>query len=361
MPRYMKGLLCALLLWSASAAALAAPALSGGIIRDLDAAEQALEQGKLDHVIEHTESQAGRLAAGNAADRYASALYRQLAANALARQKRYGDGADQLVKAQESVGAGTAQAKRWLREEARLHHAAGQHALAITRLGQWLNTSADDGDSQRERWRLVGWLARAERWEDAAAQLDKAREHGEPTNAGQRDLALAVDLNAGRMERALSGLVAELNADSGAAAWRKAAGVAQRAGQPSVAAGIWDTGWRLGKFERPADYWQLVNLHLTGGTPARAAELLTQGLAHGDVVRSELTLQLLADAWQQAREPSRALAAQRALAQHTQSAHEWRTLGQLAYAWGEDARAKAAFERAVALGDAQAEKWLAGF
>lgn len=361
MQRNWTGLLCAVLLCLASASALAAPALSGGIIRDLDAAEQALEQGRLERVIEHAGRQAGRLATGNTADRYASALYRQLTASALARQQRYGDGAEQLAKAQKSVGAGTAQARRWLREEAQLHHAAGQYDLAITRLSQWLNTSADDGESQRERWRLVGWLARAERWEDAAAQLDAAREHGEPTNAGQRELALAVDLNAGHVERALGGLVAGLNAESLAAEWRKAAGVAQRAGQPGVAAGLWDTGWRLGKLERPADYWQLVDLHLTGGTPARAAELLEAGLADGRVVRSELTLRLRAEAWQQAREPSRALAAQRALAQHTQSAHEWRTLGQLAYAWGEDVRAKAAFERAVALGDTQAETWLAGF
>jgi len=357
----LSGLLCAVLLCGASGAALAAPALSGGIIRDLNAVEQALEQGRVAYVAKHAESQAERLAAGNAADRYASALYRQLVAGALAQQQHYTDAASQLAKAQQSVGAGTAQARRWLREEARLHHAAGQYDQAITRLGQWLEASASGADSQAERWRLVGWLAREKRWEDAATQLDRAREHGEPANAQQRELALAVDINAGRMHKALGGLVVELNADSGAAVWRKAAGVAQRAGQPGVAAGIWDAGWRLGKLERPADYWQLMNLHLTGGTPARAAELLAQGLSRGEVVRSALTLRLLADAWQQAREPSHALAAQRALAQHTQSANEWRTLGQLAYAWGEDARAKSAFERAVALGDTQAETWLADF
>ncbi|MDN6181044.1 MAG: hypothetical protein L0I84_08625, partial [Halomonas subglaciescola] len=234
----VSGLLCAALLWAASGAVVAAPALSGAIIRDLNAAEKALEQGREEHVIAHGGGQARRLSTGNAGDRYASALYRQLVAGALAQQQHYADAASQLAKARQTVEAGSAQARRWLREEAQLHHAAGQYDLAITRLSQWLNTSADDGDSQRERWRLVGWLARAERWEDAAAQLDAAREHGEPTNAGQRELALAVDINAGRMHKALDGLVAELNADSDAAAWRKAAGVAQRAGQPGVAAGI---------------------------------------------------------------------------------------------------------------------------
>lgn len=361
MAHEMKGLLCALLLWGTSATALAVPALSGGIIRDLDAAEQALAQGRLERVVEHAGNQAERLTSGNAADRYASALYRQLVASALMQQKRYADAAEQLAQAQHSVEADTAQARRWLQEEARLHHAAGQHDLAITRLGQWLEGSADSATSQHERWRMVGWLARQERWKEAAAQLDQARDDGQPSDTGQRELALAVDLNAGRMQSALEALVSELNAQSDAASWRKAAGIAQRAGRVDVAAGIWDTGWRLGRLDRPADYWQLVDLHLAGGTPARAAELLEAGLAEGRVVRSELSLRLRATAWRQARKPSRALAAQRALAQHTRRADEWRTLGQLAYAWGEDDRAKSAFERAVALGDTRADKWLAGF
>ncbi|MDN6296758.1 MAG: hypothetical protein L0J54_01865 [Halomonas sp.] len=355
----MKGLLCAVLLWGTSAAALAAPALSGGIIRDLDAAEQALAQGRLERVVEHAGNQADRLTSGNAADRYASALYRQLIASALTQQKRYADAAEQLAQAQDSVEAGTAQARRWLQEEARLHHAAGQHDLAITRLGQWLEGSA--GSATSERWRMVDWLARQERWQEAAAQLDKARDDGQASDAGKRELALAVDLNAGRMQSALDALVSELNAQSDAAGWRKAAGIAQRAGRSGVAAGIWDTGWQLGRLDRPADYWQLVDLHLAGGTPARAAELLEAGLAEGRVVRSELSLRLRATAWRQARKPSRALATQRALAQHTRRADEWRTLGQLAYAWGEDDQAKSAFEHAVALGDTRAEKWLAGF
>lgn len=363
MAHEMKGLLCAVLLWGTSATALAAPALPGGIIHDLDTAEQALSQGRLERVVEHAGSQAERLTSGNAADRYASALYRQLVASALTQQKRYAEAAEQLALAQRSVEAGTVQARRWLQEEARLHHAAGQHELAITRLGQWLEGSAGEGSADSatsERWRMVGWLARQERWQEAAAQLDKARDYGQPSGAWRRELALAVDMHAGRMQSALDALVSELNAQSDAAGWRKAAGIAQRAGRSDVAAGIWDTGWQLGKLDRPADYWQLVDLHLAGGTPARAAELLEAGLAEGRVVRSELSLRLRAAAWRQARKPSQALAAQRALAQHTRRADEWRTLGQLAYAWGEDDRAKSAFERAVALGDTRAEKWLAG-
>lgn len=351
----------ALLLWMTSTAALAAPALPSGIIHDLDAVENALGQGRLEHVIEHAERQADRLAAGNAADRYASALYRQLAANALVRSKRYDDSADQLAKAQKSAGRDTAQAKRWLREEARLHYAAGQRSVAIDRLGRWLAVSTAGIESRRERWRLAGWLANEKRWKDAATQLDKARHYDETANARQRELALAINLNAGRTQRALDGLVSGLNEESAPADWRRAAGVAQRAGHSNVAAGIWDTGWRLGKLDCPADYWQLIDLHLAGGTPARAAELLETGLIEARVVRSEPVLRLRAKAWRQARKPSQALAAQQALAQHTQNAREWRTLGQLAYAWGEDALSKAALERAVALGDAQAETWLAGF
>ncbi|GAB2718406.1 hypothetical protein [Halomonas garicola] len=342
-----------------SASAWGAPSLAGGVIRDLEAVERSLEQDKLERVVSHGRRQADRFASGNAADRYASALYRQLVASALTRQERYAEAAGQLARARQGLGPKSELSRRWLREQARLHRAAGEHDRAIARLSVWLETAPAGAECRDARWRLIGWLARETRWQDAAAQLDSVAAEGAPADDRRRRLALAVNLNAGRMDKALGELAAGLDETSPAADWRRAAGVAQRAGQPGVAAGLWDTGWRLGRLERPDDYWQLVDLHMAGGTPARAAELLEEGLAEGRVVRSGLALEQRAAAWQQAGDVPRALAAREALARYTQSADQWRTLGQLAYAWGKDARAKTAFERAVALGDEQAEQWLA--
>ncbi|GAA3905641.1 hypothetical protein GCM10022228_14880 [Halomonas cibimaris] len=356
MPRYFARLLCAALLGLSSVAAWGAPSLAGDVIRDLQALEASFEQGKLERAVRHGKRQAERFASGNAADRYASALYRQLVASALAEQKRYGAAAGQLARARQALGPKSELSRRWLREQAELYRAGGDNDRAVARLSEWLDSAPAGAERRDARWRLIGWLAQEKRWEDAARALEAA---GEVATERRRRLALAVNLNAGRMDKALDELTAELGPDSSADAWRQAAGVAQRAGRPGVAAGLWDTAWRLGRLERPADYWQLIDLHISGGTPARAAELLDAGLAAGRVVRSALTLSLRATAWQQARDVSHALKARRALALHTQSAEQWRMLGRLAYARGQDAQARAAFERAVALGDEQAKPWLA--
>jgi hypothetical protein len=167
--------------------------------------------------------------------------------------------------------------------------------------------------------------------------------------------------NAGQGDQALGWLLDDLNAQSDPADWRQAAGLAQQAGQSGVAAGLWEAGWQLGKLTEQEDFWLLIQLHLAGGTPARAAEHLERALNEGDIVRDESHLRLLANAWRQAKDVEKALNAWHTLALHTQAAADWRAYGQLAYAWGEDGQAKQAFARASSLGDDEAEQWLASF
>lgn len=177
----------------------------------------------------------------------------------------------------------------------------------------------------------------------------------------QQTLALAVYRNAGQGDQALGWLLDGLNAQSDAADWRQAAGLAQQAGQSGVAAALWETAWQLGKLTEQEDFWLLIQLHLAGGTPARAAEHLERALNEGDIVRDESHLRLLANAWRQAKDVEKALNAWHTLALHTQAAPDWRAYGQLAYAWGEDGQAKQAFARASSLGDDEAEQWLTSF
>ena len=351
-----RSLMCLLLsIWSFSASA--SPALQGDVIADLNALQSQLQEGALAQVIERATAQAERLASGNQSDQWASALYQQLAAGALARQDQPAAAADRLAIARGLNGVDDDQAARWLREEASLRRAADQRDQAIELLTEWL-TSQQDIDTT---WQLTRLLAQQERWEEAAEWLEQALSQTPEPSDAQQALTLAIYRNAGQSEQALSWLLDGLNAQSSAADWRQAAGLAQQAGQPGVAAGLWETAWQLGKLSEQEDFWLLIQLHLAGGTPARAAEHLEQALSEGDIVRDETNLRLLASAWRQAKDVEKALSAWQALALHTQAAADWRAYGQLAYAWGDEGQAKQAFARASALGDDEAEQWFAHF
>lgn len=358
----MKRLLCLLLLSVWSLSSQASPALQGDVIADLNTLQSQLKESQsqeaaLAQVVERATAQAERLASGNQSDQWASALYQQLAAGALARQDQHAAAADRLAIARGLNGVDSAQAARWLREEASLRRAAGQRDQAIELLSEWLSNQQDI----EAVWQLTRLLAQQERWEEAADWLEQALNETPALTEAHQALALAVFRNAGQGDQALGWLLDGLNAQSDAADWRQAAGLAQQAGQSGVAAGLWETAWQLGKLTEQEDFWLLIQLHLAGGTPARAAEHLGRAMSEGDIVRDESHLRLLANAWRQAKDVEKALNAWHALALHTQAAADWRAYGQLAYAWGEDGRAKQAFARASSLGDDEAEQWLVSF
>ncbi|MBZ5486741.1 hypothetical protein HW452_04290 [Halomonas aquamarina] len=342
-------------LW-ASLAHANAP-LPGDIIEDLRGLQAQLAEGDFDSVAERGAVQAERLASGNASDRWASALYHQLAAGALARMEQPARAADHLAEARQTRGVEAEQAARWLREEASLRHAAGQDDQSIRLLSEWLDSEQDAA----ALWQLVRLMAQEAQWEAAAERLEQAIAQTDRLDEDQQALALAVLRRTGQGGQALSWLVEGLDLDSDADAWRQAAGLAQQAGQPGMAAGLWDTAWQLGKLDEAEDFWLLIELHRAGGTPARAAERLEQALERGDIERDERTLRLLATSWQQARDIRHALSAWKALADETQKATDWRQYGQLAYAWGEEHQAEAALAEAARLGDEQASQWLARF
>jgi tetratricopeptide (TPR) repeat protein len=352
----------------------ASPALQGDLIADLNALqrqlqENPLQEGALDQVVGRATAQAERLASGNQSDQWASALYQQLAAGALARQDQYAAAADRLASARGLNGVDSAQAASWLREEASLRRAAGQRDQAIELLTEWLGSEQASDQNSNAMWQLTRLLAQQARWEEAADWLERALAQtaelneglGEELSEAQQALTLTIYRHAGQGEQALGWLLDGLDGQSDAADWRQAAGLAQQAGQAGVAAGLWETASQLGKLTEPEDRWLLIQLHLAGGTPARAAEHLVQSLNEGDIVRDESNLRLLANAWRQAKDVEKALNAWQALAQHTQTAADWRTYGQLAYAWDDSEQAQQAFARASALGDDEAEQWLVSF
>jgi tetratricopeptide (TPR) repeat protein len=335
--------------------AVAAPALPGDFIADLEALQQRLEQGDIEAVGARALFQAERLAGGNAADRWARALYLQLAAGAEARAGRPAEAAERLREARETPGVEDAQRDRWLRDEARLRLAAGQHERGADLLADWLARHPDDVEGH---WRLARSLANLERWEMAADAVTRALAMTPEPEANQRALANAVYRRAGREEVALALSEAGLEGSRDPVAWREAAALAQQLGDPGRAVAIWETGWRHGVLTGEADLHRLVALHLAGGTPARAAEHLEAGLAKGQLEEGEENRRLLAQAWEAARDRERALAAWEALAQRTDSGEDWLHLGQLAYAWGQPALAERALRAARERGREEAERWL---
>ncbi|WP_404374693.1 hypothetical protein [Vreelandella aquamarina] len=342
--------------------------LPGDIIQDLNGLQSQLasqpsgsaDPEVLSRIISHARSQSARLASGNRADQWASALYHQLAASALVRQGENLAAADELASARQRPSVPDSQVRRWLRDEAALRRAAGERKEAIDLFKQWLAASNGHERYNETAWQLVRLLAEEERWEVAMERLVPLLEQGNLT-AEQQTLANVVLRHAGENGQALSWLLAGLGAESRPDEWRQAAGLAQQAGRLGVAAAVWEAAWQLGKFTAPDDRLTLIHLHLAGGTPARAAEHVEAALSSGELPRDEETLRLRATAWQQAKHIDNALDAWQALAELTQSADDWRQYGQLAYGWGRDDQAETALVKAADLGDAQAEQWLTYF
>lgn len=329
--------------------ALAEPALPAATIRDLEGLQQRLAAGEGAAVAERAAAQHARLAAGNAADRWAAALYAQLAARAEAAVGRHAAAADHLARARSLVEPGERR-DRWLRREAELRLAAGQSNQGAELLEAWVR---DHPRESGPRWRLVRALAELGRWEVAA---DWVPAGGSPD---QQALAATVYQRAGRGGEALARLETRLESGADAETWRRAVGLAQRLGRHARAAALWEAGWREGIFSGSEDLERRIRLHLAGGTPARAAELLEAALADGTLGERLDYRRLLAEAWEAARDRERALGAWRALAEASDAAEDWLSLGRLAYAWGRDEAAADAWARAAALGDTRAEAWLA--
>ncbi|SFT33275.1 hypothetical protein [Halomonas saccharevitans] len=338
----------------------AQPALPGSFIRDLQSLEARLAEAPAEVLVEVQDKarrQAERLAAGNVADRWARALYLQLAAGAAARQGEHGRAAAWLDAAAGSDPAPAAWRQARRREAALQYRAAGRTALAVERLTRWLDETAPP--AMDERWRLIAWLAELERWEAAAARLEALDAASGAWSADRRALALSIYRQAGHESLALALLREHLEREADPTQWRRAAALAQRLGDPGLAAALWEVGWQRGHLTGKEDLLRLARLHLAGGTPARAAEHLERGLEDGVLAIDARHRRLLATAWEAARDHGRALSAWEAVARESERATDWLRLGQLARGWGEKALAGRALRRARALGAEEAEAWLA--
>ncbi len=306
------------------------PALRPDMIRTLQSMQSRLEAGDDAAVASRAAASASRLEGGNAADRWARALFLQLAATANANRNDDATAADQFAEARRIDGVPAARRLSWLQQEARLRLRAGQTRQGADLLTDWIERSGGDDAS---RWLLVQARASLDDWSAASQSLDRLRESGtEGWSSSQRQLASTVYQQSGRFDDALALLGDDQDSPD---VWRRAAGLAQQAGDSGRAAAIWESGWRRGVLVSREDLRQLAKLHIAGGTPARAAEHLTQWLDDGRLEANADNLKLLAQAWTAARNHDEALSAWRALAERTGRGQDWRQLAEIAYGWGE--------------------------
>jgi len=358
----MRRVLAALLFTAIAVAApcLAAPALPGGILRDIESIEQDLEaadgSGDIRALEARALSQAERLAGGNAADRWARALYLQLASEAAVHRQAYVEAAEHIAKARAVRGIGTDMRAHWQHREASLRLGGGQQARGADLLSDWLGEHPGD---VADYWQLAGAQARLERWEAAKGSVSAGLARDDSPSDAHLMLAASIYQQAGEDDKALRMLERLLaRAPENPDTWRRAAGLAQRLGQHAHAAALWEAGWRQGVLEGEAALERRIRLHLAAGTPARAAELLKAALEQGRLGDSLAHRRLLATAYQQARVRPSALEAWRRVAEQSGEAEDWLYIGQLAARWGKDAPAREALSRAQSLGSEQASAWL---
>ncbi|WP_083941496.1 tetratricopeptide repeat protein [Salinicola socius] len=306
------------------------PALRADMIQTLQSMQSQLKAGEDATVASRAAASAARLEGGNAADRWARALFLQLAASANAHQGNDAEAADQFAEARRIDDVPDTRRLSWLYQEARLRLSAGQTRQGADLLTRWVERSGGDDAS---RWLLVQVRASLKEWSAAADSLDRISESDTGGwSPSQRQLASTVYQQTGRFDDALA-----LLGDGGNSpdAWRRAAGLARQAGDDGRAAAIWESGWRRGVLTSNDDLLQLARLHIAGGTPARAGEHLTRWLDSGQLDSSTANLRLLAEAWTAARHHDQALAAWQTLAERSDRAQDWQQLAELSYGWGE--------------------------
>ncbi|MDN6315578.1 MAG: tetratricopeptide repeat protein [Marinobacter sp.] len=336
--------------------AVAAPTLPGDMIADLKSMERQLQSGEYAKVRHHGRAQAQRLEGGNASDRWARALYLQLAASAEARLDNAAAAAELLAKARGIRDMEPAQVDRWQYQEARLRLKANQTQQARDLLSNWLERHAG---SATDRWLMAQLLSEDGQWSAAASWVAAALELETTPDEQHSVFAATVLQRAGDKGGAFAIIDKRLKqAGNDATEWRRAAGLAQQLGDTGRAAAIWEAGWQRGALAGSDDLVQRIRLHLAGGTPARAAELLAQSLSDGALKDSFEHRRMLASAWQAARDHDHALAAWQSLARQSEQADDWLRLGQLAHGWGRWVLARQALKRAHTLGAGEANDWL---
>lgn len=348
-------MLGALILWGSAGALAEGPALPQASVDRLRALENRLSEGRYQTVVDTARARADS-AGDSASEQWARALYLQMAASAAHRLDEPGRAADLLYQARAIDAAPLANRLEWLSQEARLRVQAQQFEQAARLFDRWQGQASL---AAADLWLGARIHARLAQWDQAVRWVTLAREMTDDPDASQLSLATTVYQRTGRLSEATEVVEAQLVENTrDPARWRQAVALYQRLDEPGRAAALWEAGYRRGVLEGEAALLTRVRLHIDGGTPARAGEILKAAFDEGRLVESDEHLRLLARAWTEARDRDRALRAWQQLAERTDRARDWYRLGELAYGWGDWEKAQGGLGRALERGSAPPGKLL---
>jgi tetratricopeptide (TPR) repeat protein len=179
---------------------------------------------------------------------------------------------------------------------------------AVRRIEAWMEQAGSLSPEQRAR---VAWIYFvSERYKAAVEHLESAiREATAPEEVWLEMLVAALhhDEQHQALTRWLPRLIARTPQDN--RYWLQLVGAYLQLDDQHRAAAVLSAGYQKGVFQAPEDVVRLAQMYFQAGVPHRAARLLEDALENGRVQTSEEHLELLANAWLQAREVRRAACA----------------------------------------------------
>lgn len=257
----------------------------------------------------------------------ARALLLRNLATLYGQQKRYARAADTLRQALDLHALSAADAGKALLEMSQYHLAAENYPKAAAALSAWIEQAASPTP---EHFLLLADLkTRLGHYPEAAALLERAIAASPDPKPEWRQRLLGLyheSRDFPNCAKVLGALIQRF--PDNPLYWQQLTGLYQEAGQEPRALAVRQLMYARGMLKSSGEIVQLAQVLRYRGLPTRAAELLQREIERGGIESSPKNLELLADAWTEARELRKAAAALEKAAALTHAGDTHHRLGQ---------------------------------
>jgi tetratricopeptide (TPR) repeat protein len=264
-------------------------------------------------------------------------------------QKHYARAAETLRQSLELHALPAEDAGKALLEMGQYHLAAENYPKAAEALSAWIEQAPSPTP---EHYLLLADIrARLKQYPEAAALVEKAIAGSPDPKPEWHQLLLGLYHESRDFQGCAKVLGALIQrSPENILYWQQLTGIYQEAGQEQEALAVRQLMYARGMLRSPEEIVQLAQVLRYRGMPTRAAELLQREIGQGRVEGNPRNLELLADAWTEARELGKAAAALEKAAASTNTGDIHHRLGQLYSELHDWAKARQALTRAVARG-----------
>ena len=264
-------------------------------------------------------------------------------------QKRYARAAETLDQALALHALPAADAGKTRQEQGQYYLAAEEYPKAAEAFAAWI---AEASAPAPEQFLLLADLkTQLKQYPEAAVWVEKAiaASPAPKPEWRQRLLGLHHEMRDFRnCAKVLSTLIEQSPDD--ARYWQQLTGIYQEAGQEAQALAVQQLMHARGLLKSSEDIVQLAQVLRYRNMPTRAAELLQREIGGGRLEASVRNMELLADAWTEARELGKAAAALEKAAAQTNAGDTYHRLGQLYSEQHDWAKARQSLARALERG-----------